>query len=263
MPPTEASTVLERLTPVPLDDLVLHESVEPARLQRVTRALNRSGILKSPVLTTPLSGGKYLVIDGAHRVVALRRIGADMALTQMFNQGEYEITAWHHLVKVHRIPCGIENLLTGRCTVCERGFSKGVCLAVAQMAGRVRHMCCPSADLGEAVAMLRDLAAGCLAAGRVRRISPDDRDPGQAVIRYLRIAYRPWSFDRIQEMADRDLVLPAGVTRFVAPGRVLGADIPLPMLSCDRRTSLASRDIRQHVEKLSLRYYAEPVFIAE
>jgi len=263
MPPTEASTVLERLAPVPLDDLVLHESVEPARLHHVTRALNRSGVQKCPVLATPLSDGKYLVIDGAHRVVALRRLGAEMALAQIFDQGEYEITAWHHLTRIRRIPPRIEGLLTDRCTACEPGSSTGTCLAVAQTATQARHVCCLSADVGEAAAMLREFAAGCLAAGRIRRISPDDRSSSQPGRRHLRIVYRPWSFDRLREMVDRDLVLPAGITRFIAPGRVLGVDVPLPMLSCDRRTSLASRHIRQHVEKLSLRYYAEPVFIAE
>jgi L-serine kinase (ATP) / ParB family transcriptional regulator, heme-responsive regulator len=84
---------------------------------------------------------------------------------------------------------------------------------------------------------------------------------GHGTARRLRIAYQPWSFERLREMAACDIVLPAGVTRCVAPGRVLGANIPLSMLTRDCRASAETPNIRRHVEKLSLRYYAEPVFI--
>jgi len=263
MPPKEAGSILERLTPVPLEDLVLHESVEPARLRSVTQAVARSGVLKNPILATPLRAGKWLVIDGAHRVSALRSIGADLALAQVFDHGEFEITAWHHLVSTHQLPGQIEDLLVDRCPACEAGQPTGVCVAVAEQAGRAGHVWCRSTDVGEVVAVLRKLAAGCAAAGHIRRIAPDDRAPGHATARRLRIAYQPWSFERLREMAARDIVLPAGVTRFVAPGRVLGANIPLSMLTRDCRTSAEAPNIRRHVEKLSLRYYAEPVFIGE
>ena len=256
-------TVLDRLTPVPLDDLVLHESVEPSRLHRVAQAVTRSGMLKNPILATPLSAGKWLVIDGAHRVSALRRIGADLALAQIFDHGEYEITAWHHMVSTGHIPGPIESLLVDRCLACESGPSAGVCLAVVELPGRARHAWCPSADVGEVVAVLRELTAGCAAAGRIRRVSPGDREPRQAAERCLRIAYRPWSFDRLRELADRDIVLPPGITRFVAPGRVLGANIPLSMLTRDCLASAEASTIKAHVQNLSLRYYAEPVFIGE
>lgn len=258
-----ASAVQARLTAVPLDDLILHESVDQDRLRGVARALNRAGVLKNPVLATPLPEGKWLVIDGAHRVSALRRLGIDMALAQIFDHGEYEVTAWHHLVSTRQMPDQIEHLLADRCPACVPERSAGVCVAVAEVAGRAAHVWSPSPDLADAVARLRELSTGCAVAGRVRRISPDDRVPDRHAGQCLRIAYRPWPFDRLREMAARGLVLPAGVTRFIAPGRVLGANIPLSMLSRDHRAAMTAGTIGQHLKNLSLRYYAEPVFIGE
>ncbi len=263
MTSTDSSAVLARLTPVPLDDLVLHESVEPDRLRGLARALGRSGILKNPVLATPLPAAKWLVIDGAHRVGALRRIGAEMALAQIFDHGEYEVTAWHHLVSIRQMPHQIEGLLADHCPACGPGPSEGLCVAVAEVAGQTGHVWCPSPEVADAVALLRELFAGCAAAGRIRRVSPDDPLPDRVTARSLRIAYRPWPFDRLREMAAQGLVLPAGVTRFIAPGRVLGANIPLSMLCRDHRASSAAGIIREYVQKMPLRYYAEPVFIGE
>ena len=262
---TEAGSVLRRLTAIRIDDLVLHESVEPARLRSVAQALRSDGVLKNPVLATPLAGGKWLVIDGAHRVSALRLIGADLALVQVFEPTECHVSAWHHLVGTRRMPAGIARLLLERCPACDRNRCQpaGVCVAVAHLAGRTGHVWCDTAEINGAVSMLSELASSCATAGRVWRISPEDHMPTGAAARRLRIAYWPWSFDRLRHLAERRLMLPAGVTRFIVPGRVLGADIPLSLLSVAVGSPTASDEIRQHVEKLTLRYYAEPVFLGE
>jgi ParB-like chromosome segregation protein Spo0J len=95
-----ATTVplLDRLLPLPLDQLILHEQLEPARLRAVLRNLVRTKIQNNPVLVTRLPDDRWLVIDGAHRVSALRRLGVTQALTQVISAGEYRISAWHHLI---------------------------------------------------------------------------------------------------------------------------------------------------------------------
>ncbi len=259
-----ADAVLNRLVPLPVEDLILHETVEPRRLGKVARSLTKSGTLKNPVLATAMPDGKFLVIDGAHRVSALRSIGVELALAQIFEPGECQVSAWHHLVPIQRMPVEVDELLEAQCPACLPGAAGAVgnCVAVTHLPGGSRHVWCDSSDVGDIVALLHKLVSSYAAAGHAKRISPEERVLAKTLHRRLRVAYQPLTLNRLHELASRGLVLPAGITRFITPGRVLGANIPLSLLfrKCD---SSATERIRCHVGKLSLRYYAEPVFLVE
>jgi hypothetical protein len=57
---------------VEIDELLLHEETISGSLERLTEEIERSGILRSPVI---VGGESLVVLDGMHRVKALRRLG--------------------------------------------------------------------------------------------------------------------------------------------------------------------------------------------
>jgi hypothetical protein len=262
----EAASMLSRLTLIHLDDLVPHESVEQGRLYAVAHTLTCSGVLKNPVLVTRLPDGKWLVIDGAHRTGALRLIGSTLALAQVVEPEQCLISSWHHLVRASPTEIGMDDLLVDRCPSCHSREAEpaGTCVARVHLLGRMSHAWCDAADASSAARMARDLAARYVTAWQFSRSLPDDRQasaPEQAAS--LRIAYRPWSIEQLHRLAACGLTLPAGITRFVVPGRVLGVDVPLSLLAGNRAAVSAPAAVRRHVEKRRFRYYAEPVFLAE
>lgn len=261
----DASSVLSRLTLIPLRNLVSHEDTEPSRLHMIAASLIRSGTLRNPILVTPLAGDKWLIIDGAHRTLALGRAGAELVLAQVFEPGECVISSWHHWMTAPAAHVPVDDLLTGQCPQCHDAGVRAVgrCLATVHGPDRVRHAWCGTADIAAAVRLARELAARYASVCRCRRVLPDDRREPAPTRGSVRIAHRPWSVDQLRSVVSLGLTLPAGVTRFVAPGRVLGVDVPLGLMSAGGSANASLDAVMRHVRQRRLRYYAEPVFLAE
>ncbi|MEM0028745.1 MAG: ParB N-terminal domain-containing protein [Ignisphaera sp.] len=62
-----------RIEIVPIDMLISHEDVEKQRLLNILGELSMAGILRKPVI---VDEKRYIVIDGHHRVSALKILGA-------------------------------------------------------------------------------------------------------------------------------------------------------------------------------------------
>ncbi|MEH0935369.1 ParB N-terminal domain-containing protein [Micromonospora psammae] len=249
---TVADPVLRRLMPVPLSDLVLHEDVEPARLRDVSRGLRTAGVQRNPILVTPF-GARWLVIDGAHRTSALRHLGATHALVQSFAPEEYRLDAWHHLLDEAVSGVLREMTTTGRCAACRTGT--GTCLATVATGGMIHHLWCATSDVAAAARLMASVVNRYAHGAGFRRLPAGE--PGGAG-ELVRIAWRPWSIDRLRRAVLAGAVLPTGVTRFIAPGRVLNVDLPLSLL-----TAPVHDGIGAHLTRRRYRYYPEPVFLAE
>ncbi|WP_433392185.1 ParB N-terminal domain-containing protein [Micromonospora sp. KLBMP9576] len=251
---TVADPVLRRLLPVPLSDLVLHEDVEPARLRDVVAGLRSAGVQRNPILVTPF-GGRWLVIDGAHRTSALRHLGATHALVQSFAPREYQLDAWHHLLD-GTLSGVLRGGTTSRCPAC--GGGAGTCLATVLTGGAVRHLWCPTTEVTAAARLMAGLVRRYAHGAGLRRVPA--RDPGGGVGK-VRVAWRPWSVDRLRQVVSAGSVLPTGVTRFIVPGRVLNVGLPLSLLTAPGPDG--AEGIGAHLTRRRYRYYAEPVFLAE
>lgn len=98
----------------------------------------------------------------------------------------------------------------------------------------------------------------------VHRVDPEstvELDDGEALIRY-----RTFTPEELVEIVRSDAVLPAGITRFRIPERVLGVRFPLEKLlggDIEVRNRELAELIREHWEKNRIRYYGEPVVLFE
>src|SRR6478752_6667729 len=86
---------------VALADVVPHEQADPRRVARLSRRIAADGLLKNPVIITPIPGTpRYMVMDGANRTMALGQVGARDVLAQVvrYEQPGVALTTWHHLI---------------------------------------------------------------------------------------------------------------------------------------------------------------------
>jgi hypothetical protein len=81
------------------------------------------------------------------------------------------------------------------------------------------------------------------------------------------VIFPEYTVGQVLQVAESERVFPAGITRFIIPGRVLRLNVDLDILKSDK--SLREKNQWLHdflAEKLSqdkIRYYEEPVYLLD
>ena len=249
---------LEDLLLVDLDCLILHEAHDEDRLARLRKRIETEGEQRNPVIVSPHED-RYLVLDGAHRVRALRELGSSFALVQTVEAPE-KAEGWGHLVNgVGRADLdGIEGIAVsdgpGHTTLAE----------VEIAGGRIIFLSATEEGLQGRVRALWGLQALYPEGVLVRRVEPDGKVPlsdGEVLIRY-----QTFTPGKLAAIVDSGTVLPAGITRFRIRERVLGVRYPLDDMKQGDAVAQNAR-LKEFVERSwgedRIRYYGEPVVLFE
>lgn len=251
------------------DRLLLHEAREPARLSALRENIAAEGVQSHPVIAAP-HGREYLVLDGAHRVGALAGLGCRTVMAQAV-EPPVQAESWTHVLEAPGVP----ERLTSRLRSLEPEM-KGVELARGARCG---------GELPLGVLAAVETEEGCLALGGAGAIAEQARalwtlqeayPEGVAVRRAVpgepvepsgsRVAvyHRRFSVAELAEVVRGGGSLPAGVTRFKIPERVLGVRFPLDSL---RDPESGDEELSRFVQNLldlgRVRYYDEPVVMFE
>jgi hypothetical protein len=249
---------LEDLFLVDLGCLILHEAHDEDRLARLRGRIEAEGEQRNPVIVSPHED-RYLVLDGAHRVRALRELGSRFVLVQAVEPPE-KAEGWGHLLNgVGPAELGdIEGIEVAHSPVntplaeVERAGDGTIFLSTTRegLQGRVRALWELQSYYPEGVV--------------VRRVEPDGTarlSDGEALIRY-----HPFTPKELAEIVDSGTVLPAGITRFRVRERVLGVRYPLDRMM-DGEPRARNAELREFIESRweenRVRYYGEPVVLFE
>lgn len=249
--------------------LLLHEAREPARLAALRESLASEGVQSHPVIAAP-HGADYLVLDGAHRVGALAGLGCLMVLVQAV-EPPAKAESWTHVLEAPGVP----EKLTSRLRSLEPQM-RGVELARGARCG---------GELPLGVLAAVETEEGCLALGGVGTVAEQARAlwtlqeaypedvavrravPGEPVEpseSRVAVYHRRFSLAELAEVVRGGETLPAGVTRFKIPERVLGVRYPLERLrDPESGDEELSRFVQSLLERGRVRYYDEPVVMFE
>lgn len=249
---------LNDLRLVRLEDLILHEAHDEDRLIRLRVRMEAEGEQRNPIIVSS-QGDCCLVLDGAHRVRALKELGCRLALVQLVDPPE-RAESWAHLLD----GVGLQELGGVEEVEIFEG-PKDASLAEVQSAeGRRVSLRSRQESLTSEVRALWALQALYPEGVVVRRVDPDapvELGEGQVMIRY-----RPFSANELVEIVRSGAVLPAGITRFRVRERVLGVRYPLEKMK-DGDVPARNAELRAFVERLwgenRIRYYGEPVVLFE
>lgn len=259
---TPAVPELDGLRVVELSRLMLHESHDPSRLDRLRERMASESVQANPVIASAY-GDSFLVLDGAHRVHALTELGLELAMIQEI-ETPARAESWQHLVDGSRLP-DLERL-------------EGVEISSRSTGGFVAEISVPGGGLFS----MRpkgspDLASEVELLWKIQALYPKDPkgsvvtrvEPGEDVILSegeMLVRYRSFSATELVEMVSRKAVLPAGITRFHVPRRVLGVRFPLESLR-EGGAQTANSELRSLVEarrrENRVRRYDEPITLFE
>jgi hypothetical protein len=271
--------LLPRLEIVPLRSLILHEDVETHRVNAVTERMREDGFLKNP----PIVGrnGKdhrFIVLDGASRVTAARRLKLPHLLVQIvtYPSAEIGLDPWHHVVvgmswetlieSASHIPGAFLEIMTWR--------KAGPALERHQAQACIRAP-------GKKTAVLRVLDPERTGLRPVRQLTRlYATNPGLHRVREDQLYFpKEWLGEErvlviFPRFAQEDIVrfalrledrLPMGVTRHTVPNRALRVYYPLRRLSVPmplaRKRMLLRRFLEERWGEGQIRHYPEPTTV--
>jgi hypothetical protein len=258
---------------VPLDQCVLHEETDHARVARLRARLAADGVLRNPPILGRHAGfDRLLVLDGATRTTALRELGRSHAVAQVvdYDDDAIQLHTWSHILgglslddllaalagepALAARPCTpyeAENALAHRETLAYLAGGDGRCFALGH-----------GADMVARATVLCRLFAAYAGRAEVERVPPsdwpvrlDERDACVAVV------YPTYAKRDLMALAQAGAVLPAGVTRHVIPGRALRVNAPIDERPPAEQQAWLEDRLRERVAGHRVRLYAEPTFL--
>jgi hypothetical protein len=262
---------------VPLDKVFPHELLDARRVDHLVKRLKAEQKLVNPPIVVEV-GGRYVVLDGATRVAAMQQLGYPHIVVQRVpNLSVLGLRTWYHVIcqisltdlinllqslpEIVLVKSEPEKVLDD---MLEYG---GICyLHTAE--GQV-WLIQPAAGINrlEALNQLTDAylkTAGQVARTITRSIAALRQEhPDMTAL----VVFPEYSVEQVLQIAQAGRALPAGITRFIIPGRVLRLNTPLEPLRSQQ--SLAEKNewlYHQVMELLSTgkaRYYEEPVYLLD
>lgn len=258
---------------VSLARVVPHEEAEPRRVERMIGRLTADNRLANPPITFAMTtereesrqsgtvvttDGRFVLIDGANRIAALRELGYRHAIVQVASPATVRLATWRHVLLDTTPDLLLEALAGvdavepgGRSTICTVVLADGRRLAVGPAKGT------------HPFTALRRLVGCYLEQAVVRRTAEPGLDafPDAAAL----VVFAELTVDDVLGAVRDGALLPAGITRFVIPGRVLSLNAPLAPLRSEQAPAeldawLAGLIASRRAEG-RIRHYPEAVYV--
>ena len=260
-----------------------HEEVVPELLRALTRQIERDGVLKHPVVVDEAT---LVILDGTHRVEALRALGCRLVAACLvdYREPRIELKSWYRTVRgassLRELVPILESQLGLRVEFCtklrpEEVGVPPVALGLADGHGFARVLG-DFNDKSEAWTLVKEVEGALRELGFEIGFEPEEdamsklgRGGAGVILMTPRITKQD-----VVRTALSGRVFPHKATRHVIPARPLFLNIPLEALRGDRplraveeelRELLASRKLRRVPpgQLIEGRRYEEEVFVLE
>lgn len=269
-----------------------HEQHHPLRVERLARRIAEDGYLSNPPIVVEM-GDEYVVLDGATRITAFEQLGIPHVVVQVVDverdsgQGDnVQLHTWFHAVHgcpvdelmavvrrvdgIHMVEMPAEALPHALWERSALGYlvdaeGRGYLLELAE--GGLDDEA--DGDDHSWVAVLDELVSGYGAIADVDRTLATDADRLRTQFPHFAglFVYPQFSPDIVLHLAATGQRLPAGLTRFVIPGRILRLNAPLSILrsdwSLEEKRDWLDGVVEEKMAERRLRYYEEPVVLLD
>ncbi len=267
-----------KLEVVPVDQVMPHEAIDEKRVKRLMAGLEAEGRLINPPIVTEWNE-RYVILDGATRFASLQRLGYLFMIVQLVDakRDNFELHTWYHAISSKQ---PLDELL-------------------AQLAAIPGLQLAPTSPASES-SVLADPQALCYFLGSDGSVTVAKAAPGSDRLQLMNAlvdTYTRWGAvertlltdlprllaqfpdlaavavfpqfrpETVFEVASRGELLPAGLTRFIIPGRILRLNADLQQLKKDEplaaKRAWFNRFLTDKLARSRLRYYQEPVILLD
>ncbi len=262
---------------VSLSRVLCHEDVDPRRVERLASLIEKDGILRNPPIVTEVEG-TYLVLDGASRTTALRHLGLEHIIVQVTSPEKgLQLGAWYHIIRqiaVDELVTLLDQLPAVTLKPAETGHAAEV---MFEYGGLCQVKCVDGCDYVAYAApganrldALNQLTQAYIRKAVAQRTLRDDmlslrhEYPDMAAL----VLFPEYTVSQvIQATLSGERKFPAGITRFLVPGRVMRLNADISYLR--QEGTLAQKNRWLHELLLDkqkagqIRYYGEPVYLLD
>lgn len=257
------------------EDVIGHEEVDADRVERLLRRLQSDGVLKNPPLVAA-EGSRYVLLDGATRVAALRELGIRDLVVQVidYDGPGVQLHSWRHVIAglrgqdlVREVQaCPGMAVASSDVQTARTELSRNSILCYLMLRGGDVLTVRGGEGLEAKVALLNRLVRLYRGRAQVYRVMSDDLDallneyPDLSAI----CVFPCYTCAEILSAALNGAKLPMGITRHTILGRVLGLNVDLVMLDSDipleQKNVWLQGLIKSRIKGKRVRLYPEPVF---
>ncbi|MDM8556283.1 NAD(P)-dependent oxidoreductase [Desulfococcaceae bacterium HSG7] len=262
---------------VAMEDVFPHENIDPRRVARLSEKIKSATVMTNPPIVVA-SDGQYIVLDGATRTTAFRQLGYPHIIVQVFAEEDDKLglDTWRHAIRqiepeklVHildSIP-EISMIASQPETVLQEMTDYGGLCYLTTVENKTFHIK-PAPGVNHLDA-LNKLTNTYIEASYVTRSIENDinlvaeEHPDLAAL----VIFPKYEIEQVLQIARARRALPAGITRFLIPGRVMRLNADLAMLKSSQSLSEKNEWLYElTMKKLAddqVRYYQEPVYLLD
>ncbi len=263
---------------VPIEQVVPHEQIDEKRVARLMDRLEEDGRLVNPPVTI-FWQGRYVVLDGATRSTAFRRLGYPHLIVQVVRpeQQDFELHTWYHAISSPRPFAELQEVLSQieglrlsplPMSAIQTAFQQpnALCYFLARDGSATLAQAAHGADR---LVVMNALVAAYTTWGEVERTLLTDLTRLLAQFPQMTaVAVFPqFQPADVFNSASAGNLLPAGLTRFVIPGRILRLNAELDRLKRDEplaaKRAWFNKFLEEKLARSRLRYYQEPVILLD
>jgi hypothetical protein len=248
-------SVLSSLQLIDIDQLCLHEKSETDRLIKTSDSIQRDGFLRHPVLATKMKNSKFLVLDGVHRLSALKKLSCKRVPAQIMHPDSFTFHTWDHLVTAGTWM----NQLVNETNTKQQENQQGEHFLEFVDENNCRKVIFLS-DHDEERLVKWHKTVSIYENQRIKRIPHGSCTvPDKGLILVANPNYTLYDLENIVQ---KEFLLPAGVTRVQAHGRLLNIQVPVSLLTA-QNPPIEQWDLMINEWEKSLRLYTEQIYLCE
>jgi L-serine kinase (ATP) / ParB family transcriptional regulator, heme-responsive regulator len=210
----------------PIAGVVRHEEVDPLRVQALVDRISADLIQVNPIICVE-TDRRFVVLDGATRTEAFRQLGLEHVVIQVVDPDSVSLETWHHVIRdcppseVLAAVAGPELISLDR--------SGGDPPRVTTSDGASVAVAGTGLSPNSTLSALVDCYLGRWTVSRI--IDPSVEVVAQRFPDWSAVVEFPaLTVEAVMKAALGDDLLPAGITRFLVPERVLRINVDLELL---------------------------------
>ena len=263
---------------LPVHSLIIHEYHDDSRTGPLIERIRASGIFTNPVIVTPLHDhtARYMVLDGANRTTATRKMGFQHILAQVVEPDQLgiETHTWNHVIwdlPPEDLLAGIQAIpgITIHPSTVEKAFDAVIHRKTSLVAVHLPDDTVYEVHIHQTSAIERNHFMNAIMNSYIHRARMDRT--AQRTVEQLKKMYPSLSglvftpkmpIAHLISLVSHGELIPAGVTRFPIPPRALRVNFPLDILE-SQSLSLAEKNdaledfVQMRLSRKGVRYYAE------
>ncbi len=263
---------------VPIEQILPHEQIDDKRVARLMSRLEEDGRLVNPPVTT-FWNGRYIVLDGATRSTAFKRLGYQYLIVQVASPDRegFDLHTWYHAISNQQPFSDLyDHLKTIQGLILKPlpdnqirsafGEKDTLCYFLDRDGRATLALAATGADR---LAVMNALVSRYTNWGSVERTLSTDlpRLLGQFPQMTAVAIFPQFEPQTVFEVASRGDLLPAGLTRFVIPGRILRLNADLERLKKEEplpaKRAWFNDFLEEKLARSRMRYYQEPVILLD